>query len=163
LTQDVRNGRLNKLMSMSDIETIKWVGYEVCMTKDQVMDIYRRYIEQGFEGAIVKNMTGLYQFKRSKNWLKIKPNIGDIEVTIESFEEGTGKYVGMVGNILFVYNNLLCSVGTGLSDEQRIEFWQTKNELVGSIMTIKAMEHTEDGRLRHPVFVCMRSFKGSMS
>jgi DNA ligase-1 len=160
LTQASRNVRLESLLIKNDITTVKTVGYIVCSTKEAVMQTYDEYTKAGYEGAITKKIKGLYEFKRSKNWLKIKP-IETVDVEIIGFLEGTGKHAGRLGAFVVMFEGKECQVGGGFSDEQRTEFWNTKELLIGSLIEVLYMEKTEDGAMRHPRFIKVRSFKGA--
>ena len=60
---------------------------------DEVEKIYQGFLDDGEEGAIVRMPTTGYEFKRSKNLLKYKPEYDD-EGIIRALHEGTGDWVG---------------------------------------------------------------------
>lgn len=91
-------------------------------------------VDQGFEGIMIKKLNRHYDYKRSKNWLKWKP-VQTYDLQVKEVIEGTGKYEGMMGSILFegIDDNkfISVSVGSGFSDDQRKEFWECKSKLIG--------------------------------
>lgn len=130
----------------------------------------KKAISEGKEGIMVKDPNAPYECKRSKHWLKIKPFIS-VALPVIAIEEGTGKNTGMCGALVCrgydsCYNDkeILVNVGSGLSDEQRKEFWQNRDKLIGFIAEIKADVITKDRSddttysLRFPRFV---GFRGS--
>ena len=124
-------------------------------------------VSSGYEGVIVKNPNGIYKNKRSKDWLKWKPNL-TIDLEVIDFEKGTGKNSEKLGNIIcFGYENekpIKVSVGSGFSDEQRQEFWDNKEKLKNQIVEIMADSITKDKNddeffsLRFPRFIRFRGF-----
>lgn len=108
---------------------------------------------KGLEGAIIKSPDGHYFKRRNHAWMKIKAE-DSVDVKIVGAEEGTGKYEGMLGAIIIDHNGVDVNVGTGLSDEQRKDFWTSHaaGELVGRLCEVGYHEVTPDGSLRHPRF-----------
>lgn len=119
----------------------------------------------GYEGVMVKDADALYECKRSTAWMKIKPTI-TVDLTVDYLEEGTGKYEGMLGALGCSGEDhgkeITVSVGSGLSDDQRKEFWANAKTVVGSTVEIKADAITQnrDGTysLRFPRFERFRGF-----
>jgi ATP-dependent DNA ligase len=125
-----------------------------------VIKLSQQFLNEGYEGAIVKNKYGLYTFDRSDSWIKIKPSrLGaDIDVPIVGIVEGKGRLAGSVGKIDVLYNGVKSGVGTGLSDKVRKQMWELhqKNELVGMLASVAVQELTPDGALRFGVFMRLR-------
>ena len=141
-----------------------------CKTKEEVENFYQRVVKDGYEGVILKKVYGVYQWKRSKNWIKWKP-VNDVDLKIIAVEVGTKgtKYENSLGNLILEGtdengNKIKCSCGSGFSDEQRKEMWTYKKKYIGSVAKIEFQELTkvEDRdtfALRFPVFVCIREDK----
>ena len=119
-----------------------------------------RVVNQGLEGLMLNSLDGLYKFgKRSNDLLKVKKfNTCDIKCT--GIEEGEGKYEGTLGKIICDYKGYELRVGSGLTDEERIYYWDNPNEIIGKIVEIKYFEESSDKEgnisLRFPVFKCVR-------
>ena len=119
-----------------------------------------RVVNQGLEGLMLNSLDGLYKFgKRSNDLLKVKKfNTCDIKCT--GMEEGEGKYEGTLGKIICDYKGYELRVGSGLTDEERIYYWDNPNEIIGRIVEIKYFEESSDKEgnlsLRFPVFKCVR-------
>lgn len=137
--------------------------------KAQFDEFNRNAIDNGYEGIMVKNPNGIYVNKRSADWIKIKPFI---EVTLEiiSVEEGKeeGKYTGVLGAFVCSGEDdgdkISVNVGSGFSDEQRIDFWNRREELIGMMVEVRADALTlEQGSdiysLRFPRF---KGFRGTI-
>jgi len=125
-------------------------------------------IDAGYEGIMVKNPDAKYECKRSTNWLKIKPFI-EVSLAVVGFEEGTGKNQGRLGALICEGDDddkrIKVHVGSGLTDEQRDEFWKEKDGMVGQIIEIRAdaitknQDSDEVWSLRFPRFLRFRGFK----
>ncbi|WP_126973960.1 DNA ligase D [Gynurincola endophyticus] len=139
--------------------------------------------KKGIEGIIAKRKEAPYLTnKRSKDWLKIKIN-KEQEMVIGGYTEPTGKRIGFGAILVGYYEGkefrYAGKVGTGFNDEKLQEFFATfkklerktnpfnttpleknvhwlKPELVAQI---KYSEWTENGSLRHPVFIALRTDK----
>jgi DNA ligase-1 len=129
-------------------------------------EINAKAIEGGYEGIMLKDPEAPYETKRTKSWLKIKPVI---EVTLEvvDVEEGTGKYVGSTGALVCrgsdTGREIAVNVGSGLTDADRDNIWNSKSEVIGQLVEIKAdaITQNQDGTysLRFPRFKCFRGFE----
>ena len=61
----------------------------------------------------------------------------------------------MVGSLVVDYKGTKVSVGTGFTDEQRVEFYKDTPEII----EVNYQEVTKDGSLRFPSFVRIREDK----
>ena len=79
--------------SLIRVETIKVMDFK------KAMEIYKDFIDKGYEGIIFRNMEMSYKQKRSHDLLKYKEFIDD-EFIIIGAEEGKGILKGHVGSFL---------------------------------------------------------------
>ena len=122
-------------------------------------------LEAGFEGIMVKDLDALYECKRVAHWLKMKPVI-QVSLEIVAVEEGTGKNAGRLGAFVCKGEDegrqIDANVGTGISDDQRDEFWKNRKKLIGQIIEVEAdkISKNRDGTysLRFPRFLRFRGF-----
>ena len=125
-------------------------------------------IEAGYEGIMIKDVDAVYECKRSASWLKMKPFI-EVSLTVTAVEEGTGKNVGRLGALICEGEDdgkkIQVNVGSGLTDDQRAEFWSDQQALLGQIVEIRADAATRNQdsedvwSLRFPRFLRFRGFK----
>lgn len=118
--------------------------------------MYKRIVDDGGEGLVIKNPNAPYsKGKRNCDLIKLK-RVETYDCEVIDIVEGDGKYDGMVGALLCVYKGKQFTVGSGLNDEQRKEWYENPKLIIGHIAEIKAMKVTKNGVLREPVFVSVR-------
>lgn len=146
-------------------------------------------LERGEEGMVFRSEAGLYlPGKRRPNVMfKIKEHLNDMDFVItkllDPVRDYTGKELekwqffdddgmavtkawamGWKNSIeISAYNDgELVKVGTvasGIDDAMREDMAKNPDNYLGKVCTIEAMEWTDDGSLRHPVFVQMHPGK----
>ncbi len=129
-------------------------------------EINAQAIAGGYEGIMLKDPDAGYECKRSVAWLKLKPFI-EVSLTVVGVEEGTGKNVGRLGAFIVEGvddgKTIRTNVGSGLTDDQRIEFWKSKEDCVGMVAEVRAdaITQNQDGSysLRFPRFLRFRGFE----
>lgn len=129
----------------------------------EVAEIYKKYLNNGMEGCMLKAQEGKYQWKRvslkSGEMIKLKP-FKSVDLEIIDVVEGEGKFEGTLGSIVVAVSpGVTCSVGSGFNDAFRKEIWGNKSKFIGKTAEIKYFEVTEDNSLRFPIFERMRDDK----
>ena len=167
-----RKAILTKLLHKNAFKTLKNVDVLYDGTdKSQIEYWLDKITSEGGEGVMINLADSPYECKRSKGLLKVK-KFNSADVRVVGLEEGTGQNQGRLGaiNIEFIGpdNKIYpCSVGTGLSQEQRIDFWEHKDKLLGKIIEIKYFEISSNQNgtygLRFPVFKWIREDKDEIS
>lgn len=127
-------------------------------------DFNTQAVNAGFEGIMVKDPFAPYECKRTASWLKMKPFI-EVSLKAIAFERGKPgtKYADILGAILFagvedygIVNvavngpngpqlsqrqgpfKIEVSVGSGISDEQRKQWWDDQEKMLGWIGEVRA-------------------------
>lgn len=129
-------------------------------------EINQQAIAGGYEGIMLKDPNAIYECKRSVAWLKLKPFI-EVSLTVTAVEEGTGRNQGRLGALVCKGEddgrNIVVNVGSGFTDDQRVEFYTYRREVVGQIVEVRAdvVTQNQDGTysLRFPRFLRFRGFK----
>ena len=123
-------------------------------------------ISGGYEGIMIKDPSAVYECKRSVAWLKLKPFI-EVSLEVTDVEEGTGRNVGKMGALACRGQddgrNIVVNCGSGFTDNDRAVYWESRGELIGQIVEIRAdaVTQNQDGTysLRFPRFLRFRGFE----
>lgn len=159
----VRRNELERLFNEIDFRYFEllpklYVGDDT----SKIKEILEEAIANGEEGIMINIWDALYEFKRTNNLLKCKVfNTADLRVI--GFEQGTGKYAGMLGAFICEYKGGQVRVGSGLTDVQRAEVYKDPFKYIDTIIEISYFEETHDSTgklsLRFPTFKDFRPDK----
>ena len=151
---------LDKLMGSMFVRIIRplYIGNDM----DEVLELLKVYKKLGAEGLMVNLMDTPYEFKRSKNILKVKV-MQTVDLRIVGFEEGQGRNAGKLGAILVDFKGNKVGVGSGFTDFDREYIWKNQDQYLGKIAEIQYFEITKDKTgtesLRFPVWKHLRPDK----
>ena len=123
-------------------------------SEEGIASLMATVCSHGFEGLVLKAAQAPYENKRSVYWCKVKPN-HTVDLAVTGFVMGSGKHEGKIGALVCEYNRKRVQVGTGFSDEQRLQFLQELPKLI----EVRYQEKTPAGVLRFPAFVRVRDDK----
>lgn len=153
---------LDKIRTLIDelgLKHLRVITGELIENEEELQKYYELQLENGEEGAMIKTLDGLYEFKRTYAWQKMKPEHSE-DLEIVGIDEGKGKYVGQLGAFICKLDNGdTVNVGSGLKDEERVELWPRREELIGELIEVKFQEKTKDGSMRFPIFIKFRPDK----
>lgn len=130
----------------------------------EIISLFHRFLELGYEGAMLKDYDAAYEFKRSKTLLKMKYMLSiDLEVDdVYEGEPGT-KYEGMLGGVYCIYRDNQLGVGSGWTDSERKLYWEHPELIVGKTIEIQYQCETKNKQggfsLSFPVKKCIREDK----
>jgi bifunctional non-homologous end joining protein LigD len=127
---------------------------------------YDALVENGFEGAIVKDPNSTYiSGGRGKGWFKMKAT-EVIEAVVMGTKDGNGKFEGQVGALVFgQYDSAgrLVELGacSGMTDKVRREFTNMRDAgtLNGIVIEVAHMGQMPTGGVRHPQYKRTRTDK----
>lgn len=148
----------NKSDALSFVEDI-YVGNDPAKIEELMKGIVRT---DDWEGLVIKFTDSKYEWKRSKNWLKVKA-FDEMDLIVKDVEEGTNSNQNRLGALICEIEHpklghIEAKVGSGYSEDERIRFWEMKNELIGRTISVQYFEQTENTSthiksLRFPVFL----------
>lgn len=132
---------------------IKLVETTKVTSQDHLDSLYAKYMEDGYEGQIIRINGNGYENKRSKQLQKRKEFIDD-EFIIDSIKEGQGNWAGYAKKVVFKLND-----GTDRTSDAGVAGNQafTKNlienasKFFGTLVTIRYQNLTPDGKPRFAV------------
>ena len=141
---------MNDLFNCFSSSSVVYVQTEEVFNQEKLDELYSEWIEDGYEGQMIRVYGSFYENKRSKSLLKRK-EFEDDEFQILSVNEGSGKLAGRVGNMMFKSKSghYFSSTVNG-TQEYLSELWENKEELIGKLATIKYFNLTPDGIPRFP-------------
>lgn len=106
-------------------KSVKLVKTTKVSSQEELDALYAEYLEDGYEGQMVRNPEGNYEHKRSKNLLKRK-DFKDAEFDVVDVEEGTGNWSGMVKKFVFDYDGKPFKAGVRGSQETLRKLWKER-------------------------------------
>lgn len=128
------------------------------ITSQEDFDRWSGYVTKGnWEGFMLRKDVP-YKSGRTKDLLKVK-KFKDAEYVVEGIDLGTAKYntevLNVVRSIQITHKGNRVDVGSGLSKEQRVEWFKDPSKIIGKTVTIQYFEETQDQlgnySLRFPV------------
>ena len=152
---------------LQHVQALDWedVDLDTQEGQERFVALNKAAVDGGYEGVMIKDIDAPYECKRTHAWLKAKPFI---EVTLEvtDIEEGTGRNEGRLG--AFVCEgvdddrHIAVNVGSGFTDANRDDFWNSRNSIIGNLVEVRAdaITQNQDGTysLRFPRFKTFRGF-----
>ena len=138
--------------------SIKTVPTFKCKSFEDIDKYYRLFLEQGYEGQIIR-ANGPYEQKRSSLLLKRKEFI-DEEFTIKGFEEGLGNRSGMVGRVVLELDHgKIFGANIRGSHKYLTKLFQSPESSIGKKATVRYFERTAHNVPRFPVVVAIRDYE----
>lgn len=129
---------------------------------EEIVETFHNVLSIGWEGLMIKDANAPYMWKRTKALLKMKL-MDTIDLTVTDVYEGIGKYTGMLGGVYVNYKGKPLGVGSGFNEQQRRDFWDNPNEILGKTIEIayQAISHNKLGEesVSFPVFKGIREDK----
>jgi len=145
--------------TFKDYKYVRVVPTVIVTDTDQLEELKLKWIEEGYEGIMVRNMDSPYEGKRSYNLLKWK-DFQDAEYEIVRVNEGQGKLAGHAGSFTFKtkdgkeFDAKMTGSMSGLE-----YYFQNQSEAIGKLGTIKFQNLTADGIPRFPVCRGIRDYE----
>ncbi len=125
----------------------------------EVDDLYGQYIEDGFEGQMIRIQDSIYVNKRSYDLLKRK-EFDDDEFEIVDICEGVGNRSGMMGHLYVkLKDGQICKSSARGNYKYYKELLDNKDQYIGQMATIRFQGYTPDGILRFPVMIAIRDYE----
>lgn len=145
-----RTKLLSKLITPKYKTLVNVDTYKVNTLK-QVDDYMTQFISDGYEGLMIRNSHSPYELKkRSKHLQKYKKFIEE-EFEIVGFKEGRGEDVGTVIWIVKTEDGNEFSVRPTGTREHRQQLFETGDEYIGKLLTVKFFEYSKKKVPRFPV------------
>lgn len=150
-----------------DLGNLIWnAGQKIVMVESenvadmkQVKAWHDKWVQDGYEGVILRNLEAPYEFgKRSYQLAKYK-EYKEQEFKIVGFTDGRGKFEGCCVFVCATKDGKefeCCAPGTL---EDRAEWFRRAPEVIGKPLTVKYFEWSEDGKPLQPVGMAVRDYE----
>jgi DNA ligase-1 len=141
---------------VENCKSVKVVRTDFAAHEEDVYELQSEYLEEGYEGAIVRERDGEYKFGyRSNKLLKVK-NFMDEEYEIVGFTTGVGRFEGCCIWICETADGQSFKVVPQGTMDLRKETFNNADKNVGKWLKVKYFELTDDGIPRFPVGLGIR-------
>jgi DNA ligase-1 len=125
--------KLYAIMKLKGVRHIHIVPTYIVANLDEIMKLYDQFIEDGYEGFVLREKSAPYMRKRSTYMMKFKPKAFDVYKIVGYYEEcdiRTKVPKGRLGSIECQgTDGTKFKVGTGYSAEQRKALWEIREML----------------------------------
>jgi DNA ligase-1 len=180
--------RMRRPEKMPSIEIPRLVIHQhtLCRSLEELDILEAAYLEQGYEGVMLRDPMGLYKEGRSttrEGWLIKVKRFEDGEAKIIGFEEemannnvlqlnelgrakrsshqenkvGKGTLGALICLGTSVFPGIKFNVGSGFDAAERAVLWDTREDLIGQEIKFKFFSVGVKDAPRHPVFLGMRN------
>ena len=153
---------------LEHVQALDWedVDLDTPEGQERFVALNKAAVDGGYEGVMIKDIDAPYECKRTHAWLKAKPFI-EVTLEVKDVEEGTGRNEGRLG--AFVCEGIddgkkiSVNVGSGFTDANRDDFWDSRTSITGQLVEVRAdaVTQNQDGTysLRFPRFKTFRGFE----
>jgi DNA ligase-1 len=148
-----RSVKLRDVFTKNDFKYLKFVETTEIENDEQLNNLYGQYLEDGYEGQMVRASNSVYENDRSKSLLKRKEFI-DEEFKITNITEGVGNRSGMMGRIELIDKfGITFESGCRGNHDYYKELLLNKSNYIGKSATVRFQNKTPDSSYRFPVVI----------
>lgn len=127
--------------------------------KEEIDSYHEQFLEQGYEGIMVRDPESIYEQKRSYKLQKYK-NFQDEEFEVIGLEEGKGNWAGKC-------MKFICKTKGGVefeavpkgTEDYRKSLLENKQNIIGKMATVKFQNYTPDGSPRFGIVLSIRDYE----
>lgn len=131
-------------------EFIRQVPTIVINDVDEADAALANFMEEGYEGLMLREGDSFYQSGRNKTLIKYKVFI-DVEATLLDIEEGIGTWAGYGKVAVIRHGDVVQKAGIKGNFAFTKQLLSDKDELIGTDVTIQAQRYSSDGKLVFPI------------
>jgi ATP-dependent DNA ligase len=154
-----RNAWLQTLFTSNSFSALRLLPSVPCGSLDDVKTLHAQYVAEGYEGLILRNLTGLYKVGHRSTDLQKYKEFMDSEYPVISFKEGDGVEKGCVIWVCRTPAGQEFAVRPRGTHEERIEAFKAGASRIGQSLTVRYQELTTDGIPRFPVGIAFRDYE----
>lgn len=129
-----------------------------CDNMEQVWEYHKKCVADGYEGVIIRNLDGEYEFGfRSNNLIKLK-TFDDSEFEIVDVVEATGRDAGTAVFVCKCKGGEFNVKPQG-TRELRAEYFRNADKLIDKKVTVQYQGLSDDGIPRFPSAIAVRDYE----
>lgn len=130
---------------------IKFLPYDIYDTHEEYVDKFKQRLDNNEEGEMGKDPNAPYEFKRTKNWWKLKDEQSQ-DGTIVGFKAGdpNSRFANTLGSVTVELESGVVVEAAGIKHQYLDEIWNNQDKYIGRVVEVHYHEETPDGSLRHP-------------
>lgn len=156
------NNRLSMLIDiakLADKGPIKISESRICNNFDDIKHYHDECVEDGYEGIIIRNADGIYEFGfKSSNLIKYKEFV-DAEFDIVDVVEATGRDAGTAVFVCVTKDGKRFNVKPKGDKKLRTEYFQNRENYINKKLTVKYQGLSDDGIPRFPSGIAIRDYE----
>jgi ATP-dependent DNA ligase len=150
---------LTGLFAANTFRTLRLIQTDVCERKEDMKAMHDRYVAEGYEGIMLRNMGAVYREKVRCADLQKYKEFEDAEYKVVGFKEGDGLEKGCVIWICKTEAGQEFAVRPRGTHEARAALMGEAAKYVGKELTVRYQELTTDGIPRFPVGISFRDYE----
>ncbi|MGK2894920.1 ATP-dependent DNA ligase [Klebsiella michiganensis] len=125
--------------------------FQLVHSHKEFIDMFMAALDANEEGYMAKDPFSVYEFKRTKNWWKMKDeNEADGEIIGFLPGDPDAGFAHTLGKIVVRLEDGTEVRASGLKHRYLDEIWLNQDKYMGRIVKVNFHEYTPDGSLRHP-------------
>lgn len=125
---------------------------------DDIEVCHLKYMEQGYEGSVVKRKHSPYAEGKTGDWMRIK-EVSTIDCVIDGVVESELQPGVVKSLIVRDGDGIVTRVGTGFRGPVKWDLWKRRLQITGQMVEVTHRGTYRSGKLRHAAFVRMRPDK----
>jgi DNA ligase-1 len=179
--------RIDKIREALHPVKVSIASLNLVTTEKELLEFYNEFLDQGYEGIIIRKTTGKYKFGRTTvkegDFLRIKPVadreglVVELVEAMENLNEAKTNELGhtersthqenlvpkgMVGAMIVHYEENgethVETIGAGkMKHDERIHYWNNPDELIGQYVKFRSLATGEKDKLRQARFISIRA------
>ena len=155
-----RYEKLEQFFLENNLKYLKLVKTEYCKTESEIETFLDKYIKEGYEGLIIRNIKGKYEENTRSTELQKLKRFVDEEFEIIGYQTPTiGKEVGCVIWECKTKEGKSFTVRPEGSYQERKKLYKEGKKNIGKLLTVRFQEYTKDNIPRFPVGVSIRDYE----
>lgn len=153
LTFNTRTNVLTKLINLTKPNKVVIVPTHLCHSYEEIDSFYATFLEDSYEGLMVRFNTPYENGKRTWNLLKRK-EFEDDEFIVLDIQEGQGNWAGMAKRVILqLKTGESCKSGIRGNQAYLQQVLIEKDKYIGKPAKTRFQGYTPDGKLRFPVVI----------